>query len=669
MDNKKEGINFQINYRKDLIVICALLVILIVGVFLNFLIAHNQQQNITNTVATLTELKSLGNTLPSYFIKDRNGIFEQQKLENRINATEQILQTLINGSRSQNIDSISIELRAKEMALLEKDWQSMKLLISKLNNVNNASVDIQHNIKILRESIASILPFYTSLPPSQITPLIDSQEKILKEINNYLSTMLLTSTVSKKNDYSVLMSRLKAVLNTNSLIEIKKNDSKNIIDSAWVNNAKRVLSSEKIVHKYIDNINEFESIGSSLSQNNNNFKESISLLTAGYLKHWQSLIAGPTLGLVISVLAIMVLISLIILLVRETRNAVVQKSHEHKINRASVWRLTDEIAHLADGDLTAHATVREDVTGAIAESVNYAIDALRRLVFTINNTAVQVSTSAQDAQITSRRLVDDSEIQVSKIMQASVQIQNIANSIEEVSNRAKQSTLVADNSVEIAKNGASIVQDSIVGMDKIKQQIQQTSKQIKRLGESSQEIGAILSLIDDITEQTNILALNAAIQAAMAGDAGKGFAVVAEEVQRLAEKSNHATKQIEALVHTIQHDTQETVRCMEQTTSQVVDGSKLAQDAGVALEKIESVSQELSGLIDKISAEANRQASSASEVSKAMQTIKDMTHENASGTMTTAGSVGQLAELAVELRDSVAGFKLPAQNLGQNAYE
>jgi twitching motility protein PilJ len=322
----------------------------------------------------------------------------------------------------------------------------------------------------------------------------------------------------------------------------------------------------------------------------------------------------------------------------------------------------DELANLADGDLTVHATVGEDITGAIAESVNYAINALRKLVFTINDTAVQVSASAQEVQSTARNLAEASENQAKEIVGATAAINAMASSIEHVSANATESTDVAENSVNIAKSGVSLVQNTISGMERIKGQIQETAKQIKRLGESSQEIGDTVSLIDDITDQTNILALNAAIQAAMAGEAGKGFAVVAEEVQRLAERSSLATKQIESLVSAIQNDTNETVKSMEQTTIEVVQGARLAQDAGVALEKIENVSLHLAELIQNISNEAQQQALTASKISKTMAVIQEITTQTASGTMTTATSIGQLAELAIELRDSVAGFKLPIQD-------
>lgn len=332
---------------------------------------------------------------------------------------------------------------------------------------------------------------------------------------------------------------------------------------------------------------------------------------------------------------------------------------QNRHNQDAILRLLDEMGDLADGDLTVSATVTEDITGAIADSVNYTIDALRSLVEQINSTTLQVASAAQETQATALHLTDASEHQAQQITDVSSAITKMAASIELVSDNASQSQEVARQSVSLAVQGNSAVKKAINGMDTIREQIQETSKRMKRLGESSQEIGEIVELINDIAEQTNILSLNAAIQAAMAGEAGRGFAVVADEVQRLAERSGNATRQIDALVKTIQSDTSEAISSMEQSTSEVVSGARLSQDAGASLEQIEAVSQQLAELINNISDNAKQQATAAVSTSESMNVIQEITMQTSTGTNESAAAIGRLLELTSELRKSVSGFKLP----------
>ena len=332
---------------------------------------------------------------------------------------------------------------------------------------------------------------------------------------------------------------------------------------------------------------------------------------------------------------------------------------EYDRNQNAILRLLDEIADLADGDLRSYATVSEDFTGAIADSINFAIDQLRDLVSQINDTSQEVAQYTQNTQLITNQLAEASEHQAQEIAGASSAINEIAQSIDHVSANASESAEVAQRSVQIASNGAEVVNRSIEGMDTIREQIQETSKRIKRLGESSQEIGNIVSLINDIADQTNILALNAAIQASMAGEAGRGFAVVADEVQRLAERSASATKQIETLVKTIQTDTNEAVISMEQTTSEVVRGANLAKDAGVALDEIQLVSGNLAKLIGSISESAKLQSASAGHIANTMNVVQEITSQTTSATFDTARSVSELASMAESLRQSVSDFKLP----------
>jgi twitching motility protein PilJ len=335
-----------------------------------------------------------------------------------------------------------------------------------------------------------------------------------------------------------------------------------------------------------------------------------------------------------------------------------ESEQENKRNQEAILRLLNEMGDLADGDLTVQASVTEDVTGAIADSINYTIDELRSLVKEINKATDQVAKASQEAQNISSRLLEAAQRQSREIQETSSSILQMAQSINEVSANAAESARVAQMSLNAAEKGATAVQNSIAGMNEIREQIQETSKRIKRLGESSLEISEIVELISDITEQTNVLALNAAIQAASAGEAGRGFTVVAEEVQRLAERSGEATKQIGAIVKTIQTDTQDAVAAMDKSTQGVVEGAKLSDAAGQALNEIGRVSQNLAGLIQTISMATQTQAESAGKITKGMQDILQITKETTEGTKQTAVSIGQLADLAAELRGSVAGFKV-----------
>jgi twitching motility protein PilJ len=322
-------------------------------------------------------------------------------------------------------------------------------------------------------------------------------------------------------------------------------------------------------------------------------------------------------------------------------------------------RLLDELSSLADGDLTVQATVTEDITGAIADSINYAVEAMRKLVMTINASAIQLDGATRQTQAVAAHMAKASGAQSRQITAASESMADMAASIEEVSGNSERCADVARHSVDIAHKGGDAVRRTIDGMNAIRETIQETSKRIKRLGESSQEIGNIVELINDLAEQTNILALNASIQASMAGEAGRGFAVVADEVQRLAERAANATKQIEVLVRTIQTDTNEAVVSMERSTTDVVGGALLAENAGAALEEIEQVSNQIASLVQNISASARQQAAASGNISKNMQVVREISSQTAEGSSATSASIAKLAALAAQLRKSVAGFRLP----------
>ncbi len=368
---------------------------------------------------------------------------------------------------------------------------------------------------------------------------------------------------------------------------------------------------------------------------------------------------GPALVTVLGVLSAVFLILLGLTMLRDARTRATGLDVQNQKNQDAIRRLLDEMVDLSDGDLTIEATVTEDITGAIADSVNQAVEEMRGLVTTINETSVRVSASAQETRATAMHLTEASEHQRDQITSASGIVGKMTETMNKMAGDAGKSAEVARESVDIAQTGSETVRQTIIGMDNIREQIQETSKRIKRLGESSQEIGNIVELIEDIADQTNILALNAAMQAAMAGEAGRGFAVVADEVQRLAERSTNATKQIEALVKTIQADTGEAVASMEASTSEVVSGAKQAEAAGGALQQIEQVSQEIAQVTQNIASTAQSQSTDASSINDTMSVIQEITSQTTEGTEQTSQSIENLAGISNELRQTVERFKLP----------
>jgi len=370
---------------------------------------------------------------------------------------------------------------------------------------------------------------------------------------------------------------------------------------------------------------------------------------------WQPLALFGLLGL-----AVILGVALLVSTVRASRlaSSAILQADQNERNQQAILRLLDELGSLADGDLTVEATVTEDITGAIADSINYAIEALRDLVTTINETAIMVDSAAKQTESTATDMSRAAQKQAQEVSAASESIAAVAASIEEVSGNAERSADVARHSVDVAHKGGEAVRRTIDGMNTIRETIQETSKRIKRLGESSQEIGNIVELINDIAEQTNILALNASIQASMAGEAGRGFAVVADEVQRLAERSTNATKQIETLIKNIQGEINEAGASMEESIQKVVDGSKLAQEARGKLQEIEGVSKDLGDLIQAISMASKQQARASENIAKTMEEVGEVSGQTSAASRQTAVSMQNMAEIADKLRVSVAAFKL-----------
>ena len=566
-----------------------------------------------------------------------------------------------------------IHAQTQALSEVEKQWKAVSDgidLISSQQKIINQLYDT--NIAI-GETIPGIQAEYNlmvdqmarqNMPSNQVI-IAKNQVFIAERILRSISSVLTGTASSRESaddfsaDTETFGSYLEAQLNGNAELGVERlsdpalRESLNGIKTEYDDVLK---SASSVILKNSSQIVKVRQASASIFSQSDELLASLNKLSTG-----SSLtIAIPGLFLLLLLTGFLVAaFKLLTLRGLSDKERVVRLQEEYDRNQNAILRLLDEIADLADGDLRSYATVSEDFTGAIADSINFAIDQLRDLVSRITDTSQEVAQYTANTQGITNQLAEASEHQAQEIAGASAAINEMAMSIDQVSSNASESAVVAERSVRIAANGADVVNRSIEGMDTIREQIQETSKRIKRLGESSQEIGNIVALINDIADQTNILALNAAIQASMAGEAGRGFAVVADEVQRLAERSASATKQIEGLVKTIQTDTNEAVISMEQTTSEVVRGANLSKDAGVALDEIQSVSTNLAKLIANISDAAKLQSASAGHISSTMNVVQEITSQTTTATFDTARSVSELANMAESLRESVTDFKLP----------
>lgn len=600
----------------------------------------------------------------------------RQATEATASGTPESIKKLTESQKSfaENLEIVK-DIHASTDALREVDTQWKKVsenidLIASQQKIINQLYDT--NIAI-SESIPGIQAEYNlmvdqmarqNVPANQVV-IAKNQVFIAERILRSIGSVLTGSANSRESaddfssDTETFASYLNAQLNGSADLGVERindpemRDSLTSIQSEYDDVLK---SAAATVLKNSSQIVKVRQASSSIFEQSDALLSNLNKLSGGT----GLAIAIPALGLILALIAFLFCVfKLLVLRGESDKKRVSRLQDEYDRNQNAILRLLDEIADLADGDLRSYATVSEDFTGAIADSINFAIDQLRDLVSRITETSQEVAQYTASTQGITNQLAEASEHQAQEIAGASAAINEMAMSIDQVSSNAEESAVVAERSVKIAANGANVVNRSIEGMDIIREQIQETSKRIKRLGESSQEIGNIVALINDIADQTNILALNAAIQASMAGEAGRGFAVVADEVQRLAERSASATKQIETLVKTIQTDTNEAVISMEQTTSEVVRGANLSKDAGVALDEIQNVSGNLAKLIANISDAAKLQSASAGHIATTMNVVQEITSQTTTATFDTARSVSELANMAEALRESVTDFKLP----------
>ena len=584
-------------------------------------------------------------------------------LQQRLNAQDEVSRTQIK-SVADSWGKVQEEL--KQLA----DSRETVIFVSTVASKLNATLpQVQDNAGQVVDSLIA-----QSAPAGQIA-IAQEQLWLIERIGRNIDKMILASGDANvaadqfKNDSNVFRDTLDSMKNGNFILGITKVTNKDALASI-----EQIQESFDVVANDIDRIYSSANDLSTARQSAEALLADVPVLLT-QLDNLDNTVAGladseqrlfndlTSLSSIAGFFTALVVLGFINF--RATRRNLMESEQIKDKNQQAILQLLDDISDLADGDLTVEATVTEDFTGTIADSINFAIGELRSLVENVASSSAKLTGSADATRATSLQLAESAEHQAQEIAGVSAAINEMAITIDQVSSNSAESAAVAERSVSIAKNGSQVVRNTIEGMDTIREQIQDTSKRIKRLGESSQEIGDIVSLINEIAEQTNILALNAAIQAAMAGEAGRGFAVVADEVQRLAERSATATKQIAGLVKTIQSDTNEAVSSMEQTTAEVVKGAELAHSAGIALEEIENVSTNLAGLIQDISEAAKHQATTSAHISNTMNVIQEITSQTLSGTNDTATSIGKLAELAVEMKHSVSGFILPGSNNNQ----
>ncbi|MDH5436070.1 MAG: methyl-accepting chemotaxis protein [Gammaproteobacteria bacterium] len=680
--SKYKGILSRENLNKisggdpDFTFFSGLMVFSILAMFLSLVFSSFQESYDKERLGYIAEQRVLSQSVIKHALDASLGEKDSfTEMDSVLNKYEETVNYLVKGNKNTGLPGYDSNSVLEEADYFWQNWSTFRSQAETISQTSDSIVNAHASIReiniiipklvMLNNDIADALA--TKSFPQTLVYTATSQLMLLQRIEAALPRIIkggADAAIAADNfgrdlvNYSRV---LNGMLNGDSALDIAKINNVDIRgklkESSMLFDSIKKLSVNMLA--LFSEVSKAQDAVDIMSETGKHIVNDATILKDSYLKDAARRIVSPALGVTFAIIAVVVLGILAYLVIKSALRREEEATAVTGKNEEAIFRLLDEMGDLADGDLTVNVTVTDDFTGTIADSINYTIDALRNLVNSINQTTEQVTSAAEQSRETAVRLAHASDEQAGQIASASTSINEMAVSIEDVSKNAGKLAEEAQDSVRTASEGARAVRDTIEGMDNLRENIQETSKRIKRLGESSQEIGDIVELINDISDQTNILALNAAIQAAMAGDAGRGFAVVADEVQRLAERSGNATKQIEALVKTIQTDTNEAVISMEQSTSNVVRNAQLSQNAGGALSKIEEVSTHLAELIQDISNSSHQQSQAATSVSDTMNQIQEITNQTSAGSNETAASIGNLAELANELRTSVAGFKLP----------
>ncbi len=661
-------------------IVSLLLLLTIVSALAAFIYFSKAQQHADGYKARIQEQRVLGERIAKYALSSASGDKDTfQRLRKGKEEYEKLLKEIKKGDPKVGLPPLPKELKT-EYRNAENTWLALREVVDQVLGAEKPILSIGEYVSVITE-LSPQLQAYTDevvetlvkhdAPPDQVG--IAARQAMLaqriennvgKVLNGGAETALAIDQFSQDADEFGRV--LEGMIKGDKRMGIRKvdiPDARSVLREIAVlfttvkDNAEEIIALTPSILPALETSQKVggisDELDKALAQLDRAVGERVGKIDVAGYKIGQEAIIG------LGMLALALLIWLGFLITRAAKRREAEAAEQYQRNQEAIRRLLDEIGDLEDGDLTVSASVSEDITGAIADSINSAIDELRGLVTTINRTSEQVSGSAQETRATAIHLAEASDNQADQIALATDSINEMATAIDEMAADATESAEVAGQSVDIAAKGADTVRRGIQGMESIREQIQETSKRIKRLGESSQQIGDIVELIDDIADQTNILALNAAMQAAMAGEAGRGFAVVADEVQRLAERSSNATKQIEALVRTIQADTNEAVSSMEASTAGVVSGARLAEDAGEALNEIEQVSIRFSEITSRIASSAQRQSGQAADIVQTMNVIQEITAQTSEGTQQTAASLGELVELADDLQHSVTRFRLP----------